>query len=77
MPLRDIALRKRAAEMLIMLPDDPQDAARVMHHLRWLVDKFLAAHRAGPGSSPRSLAIVSDRSPILPSSIHPIDKPSI
>lgn len=72
---RENALRKRAAEMLIMLPDDPAEALRVMVHLKWLVDNFLQA--GSSGSSPRSLAIVSDRSPVLASSIQPIDRPAI
>lgn len=77
MPLREMVLKQRAADMLVMLPHDPEEVALVMAHLRWLVDNFWKNQPAASGSSFRSLAIVSDRSPVLPSSIHPIDRPGI
>lgn len=76
MPTPEKTLKIRAAEMLVMLPDDAEEARRVIVHLRWLVDNF-RDQPASAGSSPNLRAIVNDRSPVLPSSIHPIDRPGI
>lgn len=74
MPFREKALKLRAAEILGMLPDDAAEARRVMEYLRWLLDAYLGQ---SSGSSPNLRAIVNDKSPITPSSIHPVDKPLI
>jgi hypothetical protein len=73
----DMALRRRALEIVTQLPENAVEARMVLNYARELIDGFLAAQSPPGGSRPSLRAIAVDRSPIAPSSIHPVERPGI
>jgi hypothetical protein len=71
--MQEFGIRRRAGEIALMLPESQKDARAILEQVRWLVENYSYSSQA----SPNLRAIASDKSPVLPSSIHPIDRPSI
>lgn len=76
MPGREIMFRRRAMEIVTQLPEMPADARLVLAYARELLDAWVDQSASG-GSKPNLISMPLDRSPSLPSSIHPVDKPGI
>jgi hypothetical protein len=72
----DTALRRRALEIVTQLPENQAEARMVLNYARELIDGFLSA-QSPPGKRPSLRAIAVDRSPVAPSSIHPVERPGI
>lgn len=77
MTTSELKLRRHAVEIVSQLPESPSDARTVLKYAGELVDRFLVDQDASGGSRPSLRAISSERSPVLPSSIQPVDKPGI
>lgn len=73
----DLRLRRHAVEIVSQLPESASDARTVLAYARQLVDEFLGDQSPSVGSRPNLRAIAVDKSPVAPSSIHPVDKPGI
>ena len=70
--MQEIGIRRRAGEIALLLPDSQKDARAILDRVRWLVENYLYNQ-----ASPNLRAIVNDKSPVLPSSTHPTERPSI
>ena len=74
MPDRNLLFRRRALEILTQLPEDPAEARVVLAYVREILDQWV--DQSG-GSNPNLISMPLDRSPSLPSSIQPVDRPGI